>query len=151
MKRRSSSRVSHWSGTKQKQQRTEAASVRSEAPLPSLPIGPNDVRSLASVIRGYLAYLRRAVPLSAKQQAQIRTLQSLQARFLTLHIHNQQEIPIPLTLDELIALTEAMCGFMKLVHRMVPPSQERDGVIESLKDLHRAITRLLASHTPQSD
>lgn len=148
MKHRPSSRRS---GIRQSQRSTSAASARSGALLPSLPIGLNDLRSLTSVIRGYLAYVRRSVPLSAKQQAQIRTLQSLYSRLLLFQSWNQQEIPIPLTLEELTALTEAMLGFVKLLHQMVPPSQERDGVIASLEGLRQAINHMLAFHTGQYD
>src|SRR5947199_4896540 len=79
------------------------------ASVPSLPIGPHDLQALEAVIRGYLASVRKAVPASAKRQAQIRALQRIRARFVLLLAQGPPVTAhVPFTLEELMALQEAM-------------------------------------------
>jgi hypothetical protein len=48
------------------------------------------------------------------------------------------------SVEELVALKEAISGFAALIMWMVPQSGERDGVIESLQGLYRQFAQMLA-------
>jgi hypothetical protein len=144
MKHPSRSHACHRAGSKHRPLFSEPGAP--SASVPSLPLGPHDLQALEAVIRGYLAYVRKAIPASAKQQAQIRALQRIQARLVLLLAPGAPlTAQVPLTREELTALQEAVRGFVALLRQMVPPSQERDGVIASLEHLHQALARMLAS------
>ena len=90
------------------------------AAIPTLPLGPHDLQALEAVIRGYLASVRKSGTASAKQQAQIRALQGIRARLVLLAQAPAVTAHVPLTLEELIALKEAIRGFVARVRQMVP-------------------------------
>ena len=48
------------------------------------------------------------------------------------------------SVDELMALKEAISGFAALITWMVPQSGERDGVIESLQGLYQQFSQMLS-------
>ncbi len=117
--------------------------------IPQLPIGLGDLQAIESVIQGYLVYLKKSVPSSPKRSMQLRVLQNLQMRLKTsLSSDLQREAShILLTLDELTALKDALLGFNKLIDEIVPPSQQRDEVIQSLVGLRQGVIDMLASHS----
>jgi hypothetical protein len=147
MKHRSTSQACRRAGSTHRPLFWEPAAP--SASVPHLPLGPHDLQALEAVTRGYLGYLRKAGPASAKQQAQIRALQGIQARLAPLLAPGASlTVHIPLTREELTALQEAVRGFVTLLRQMVPPSEQRDGVIASLEHLHQALAGMLASKMP---
>ena len=88
--------------------------------IPLLPIDRDDLQALANVLDGYLAYVQM-VHLLAKGDG---------AFLLSVH--------------ELRALKEAAQCLVTLLTRIVPPSGERDGVIESLQALAQQFSQMLS-------
>ena len=118
--------------------------------VPHVTLHPNDIIVLESVVKGYLAFLRRGIPLSKKRDAQVRTLQQLRQRFIALtHAdHAQRELScIPLTADEIQALDDALCGFNMLVRQMVPASRERNETLRDVENLRHQVAGMVVPST----
>jgi hypothetical protein len=88
--------------------------------IPLLPINNEDLKALADVLAGYLAYVK-VVRLLAKDEGS----------FL-------------FSVEELRALKEAAHGFMTLMTRVVPLLGERDEVIEHLQALVQQFAEMLS-------
>ena len=116
--------------------------VREPGNIPLLPIAWDDLKVLASVLKGYLAYVRKTMPAGAKREQQIRILQRLHERVA--HLLAKGEGALLFSVDELVALKEAISGFAALITWMVPQSSERDGVIESMQGLYQQFAQMLA-------
>jgi len=101
---------------------------------------------MVAVVIAYLTYLRNAVPPSPKRERSMRLLQGLEQRLTPLVAapQGQEERVIPLTTQEIQVLEEAMDGFVQVGRQLVPPSSQRDDLlqeIEGFRDyMHRALT-----------
>jgi len=116
--------------------------VREPGNIPLLPIAWDDLKVLASVLKGYLAYVRKTMPAGAKREQQIRILQRLHERVA--HLLAKGEGALLFSVDELVALKEAISGFAALITWMVPQSSERDRVLESMQGLYQQFAQMLA-------
>jgi len=116
--------------------------VRGPGNFPLLPIAWDDLKAISDVLKGYLAYVRNTRPAGAKREQQVRTLQRLSERVA--HLLAKGEGALLFSLDELVALKEAIRGFATLITWMVPQSSERDGVLESLQGLYQQFAHMLA-------
>lgn len=88
--------------------------------IPLLPINSADLKGLADVLAGYLAYIK-VVRLLAKDEGSF-----------------------PFSVEELRALKEAAQGFVALMTCVIPPTSERDEVIEHLRALVQQFTQMLS-------
>ncbi len=88
--------------------------------IPLLPINGDDLKALANVLNGYLAYVQVA-----------QALANGNGSFL-------------FSVYELRALKEAATGCVALLTRIVPPSVERDEVMESLQALAQQFSQMLS-------
>ena len=79
-------------------------------------------------------------------QYHLRLLQGLERRLTPLVAapQGQEELVIPLTTQEIQVLEEAMDGFVQVVCQLIPPSNQRDELLQEIKSfrdyLHRALT-----------
>ena len=108
---------------------------------PNIPLSMSDILTIDSALRGYLSYVRGAVPASAERDVEIQKLQGLRTRLTALPEHGTPHVVfcIPLTVEDMEALTNALRGFTHLVTMLVPPSQERDGVLQSFEELRQQL------------
>jgi hypothetical protein len=58
--------------------------VRGPGNIPLLPITWDDLKAIADVLKGYLAYVRNTMPVGAIREKQISTLQGLHERVVRL-------------------------------------------------------------------
>ena len=114
--------------------------------VPLMPLSGSDLRAMVAIVTAYRTYLRHGVPPSPKRDRSIRLLQELERRLTPLVAapQGQEEHVIPLTMQEIQVLEEAMDGFVQVVRQLLPLSNQRDDLlheIEGLRDyLHRAFT-----------
>lgn len=87
---------------------------------PLLPINDDDLKALANVLDGYLTYLQ------------------------VVHLLTQGEEPLLFSAQEVRDLQEAAHGFVTVMTCIVAPSDERDGVIESLQALVQQFAQMLS-------
>ena len=107
---------------------------------PTLRLSLNDLAVLRSVICGYMAYVRRTVPLAQHPHVQLRLLDSLYQRLSGIP-SDALNVQIPLPVPEIRALESALLGFAAFVRQKVPPSKDRD---ETLLELERFRQQLVA-------
>jgi hypothetical protein len=114
--------------------------------VPHVTLSCNDLRAMVTIVTAYLTYLRHGLPPSPKRERSIRLLQGLEQRLTPLVAapQGQEESVIPLTTQEIQVLGEAMDGFVQVVRRLVPPSNQRNDLlqeIEGFRDyVHVALT-----------
>ena len=114
--------------------------------VPHVPLSGNDLRAMVAIVTAYLTYLRHGVPPSPKRERSMRLLHGLEQRLTPLVAapQRQEESVIPLTMQEIQVLGEAMDGFVQVVRQLVPPSNQRDDLlqeIEGFRDyVHIALT-----------
>ena len=117
--------------------------------MPKLLVSFNDLIVLRSIIRGYLAYMRRSalsVLERQKQMAQARLLEGLYARLVGIPV-GAVEVCLPLTVPEVHALNVAMLGFAAFVRQKVPPTRERDETLQTLEGLRQALIKTFSLST----
>lgn len=110
--------------------------------LTVLPIAWDDLKAIEDVLKGYLAYVRNTMPAGSKREQRVRILQRLHERVV--HLLAKGEGALLFSVDELVALKEAISGFAALITWMVPQSSERDGVLEGLQGLCQQFAQMLA-------
>jgi hypothetical protein len=116
--------------------------VRGPGNIPLLPIVWDDLKALESVIKGHLASVRTTMPAGAKREQRIQVLCELHERVVRLLARGEGALFF--SVEELIALTDAISSFAALITWMVPKSGERDGVIESLQGLYQQFSHMLS-------
>ena len=107
--------------------------VRGPGNIPLLPITWDDLKAIQSVLKGHMASVRATMPGGAKREKHIQTLRGLHERVTSLLAKGDGMLLF--SVDELVALTEAISSFAALIMWMVPQSGDRDGVIASLQTL----------------
>jgi hypothetical protein len=107
--------------------------MRCEVPL--MPFSGNDLRAMVVIVTAYRTYLRYWVPPSPKRERSKRFLQGLEQRLTPLVAapQGQEERVIPLTPQEIQVLGEAMDGFVQVVRQPVPPSNQRDDLLQEIE------------------
>jgi hypothetical protein len=116
--------------------------VRGPGNIPILPITWDDLKAIQDVLKGHLASVRATMPAGAKREKHIQTLRGLHERVTGLLA--QGEGMLLFSVDELMALKEAISSFGALIMWMVPPSNDRDGVITSLQALYQQFSQMLS-------
>ncbi len=112
--------------------------------LPTVQLNPRDLRSLAKLLEGYLAYLRGALVLSRKYAAQILELEALRQRLISVPLETK-ETRFMLTVYEIEALDRALEGFMWLYQRNNQQSQVYDAGLQQLGEFRQELSRMLSS------
>ena len=115
--------------------------------IPQARIGLNDARALLAMLKGYLAYVYRAVPSSHKRDAQIRVIQGVRGRLEALLAApgRAETPPIWLTRQEIKALDEALSGFMQVVGMVVPASSARDETLREIEGFREMLRMMFSS------
>jgi hypothetical protein len=90
------------------------------ADLPCLGLHPRDITVIDQAVKGYLAYLRNAVPPSSTRDTRIRVLQNVRLRLAAVPQGQATEMHLSLTVADILALQVALEGFVRLVRQMVP-------------------------------
>jgi hypothetical protein len=93
-------------------------------------------------LQRYLASVRITMPAGAKREKRIQTLRRLHKRVTSLLAKGEGMLLF--SVEELMALKEAISGFAALIMWMAPQSGERDGVIESLQVLYQQFAQMLS-------
>ena len=112
--------------------------------FPITQVHPNDLKVLENVLKIYLAYLR----CSNGEDTRIRVMQRLHQR-LKMLLSSSQSIDgtcILFTEQELQAIHEALPGYMSLLCQIIPPSPQRNEVLEGLQGLHRQFVAMLSAY-----
>jgi hypothetical protein len=86
--------------------------------------------------------VRATMPAGAKREKHIQTLRGLHERVTSLLAKGDGMLLF--SVDELVALKEAISSFAALITWMVPQSNDRDGVITCLQALYQQFSRMLA-------
>ncbi len=114
--------------------------------VPHVPLSGNDLRAMVAIVTAYRTYLRHGVPPSPKRERSMRLLHGLERRLTPLMAapQGQEESVIPLTTQEIQVLGEAMDGFVQVMRQLVPPSNQRDDLLQEIEGfrnyVHRALT-----------
>jgi len=85
---------------------------------------------------------------SPKRERTLRLLQGIQQR-LTAHVaapQQPEETSIPLTAQEIHALEDAMGDFVQLVRQVIPPSNQRDDLLQQVEDLCKHLQMAFTSY-----
>jgi hypothetical protein len=121
----------------------EAVNEQALQDFPKLLVGFNDLMVLRSVIRGYLACIRRSALPAQERQRQARLLEGVYTRLLGIP-PEASEVCLPLAVSEAQALNVAMRGFAAFVRQKVPPTREREETLETLESLRRDLMKTFA-------
>jgi hypothetical protein len=103
-------------------------------------VSPYDLYALSAILQFYERYLRETAAPSAKRSRQIVALQLLIVKSFQLPLAQA----IVLTFDEVEAITTAIRVFVSQVRTKIPPSKDRDGVLESCEQLREYIVAVFA-------
>ena len=109
--------------------------------VPRLGLSLHDITAIATIIRSYLTYLRKAPP-SKQRDEEMRVLEGLQQRVLAT-VPTEGGI-VPLVSEEIQALANAMQGFTKLARQMVAPTPEREELFQQIAEIREHLLRMLA-------
>ncbi len=109
--------------------------------LPRLGLSLHDITAIATIIRSYLTYLRKAIP-SKQRDEEMRVLEGLQQRVLAT-VPTEGGI-VPLVSEEIQALANAMQGFTQLARQMVAPTPEREELFQQIAEIREHLLRMLA-------
>ena len=112
--------------------------------MPTLTLGFNDLTVLRSVILGYLAYARRALPPMPQRGEHIRLLQAVYQRLIGIPL-GMTEVHLVLQEPEIHVLNDAMLVFSAFVRQKVVPSTERDETLHSLEHLRLTLMQILST------
>ena len=110
--------------------------------LPVAYLNWDDAILLAPVLASYGAWIRRICPFPSVIQTKAAAIESLQAKLFTLQQARPAMIEgalFAVTVSEVDTLTTALEYFVAYLPRMVAPSQERDGILESCNRLRAYI------------
>ncbi len=91
-----------------------------------------------------MASARATMPAGVKREKHIQTLRGLHERVTSLLAKGDGMLLF--SVDELVALKEAISNFAALIMWMVPQSGDRDGVIVSLQALYQQFSQMLSPY-----
>ena len=111
----------------------------------NVPLHPEEVRALKTIIGNYLDYLERMVPPSTERQREFFVLQGVYMRLQRLLVVGQQTEGqrLWLTQGEVAALDVALLTFVHLAHLIFKPSQQLEDTVNELEKMRWRIRSLL--------
>ena len=101
--------------------------------LPLVPLHPHDRDAIINILQGYIGFLRNTPPLTRQKMKQMRELDALRRRLLSLDSNGEH--PVSVTVGDVQTLLNAMQFFVKMIRRIVPQSRERDITLETVEQL----------------
>ena len=110
--------------------------------LPTLALSFNDLASVRSIIRAYITYTRRVSKPTRERDMQMHVLESLYLRLANMPI-NVTDVALLLSTAEVVALDCAIAGFCDFVRKKVPPSRERDEILQDVERIRQVLARML--------
>lgn len=111
---------------------------------PEIKLSAEEFKVIHSVIYGYVPYLLHKRTSEAYEQARI--LSRVRVKLFPLLQPGilKEGTALPLTEDELLAVSEAITGFARLLPLVARPSKERAAMIEALHSLSEIIRSSLS-------
>ncbi len=109
--------------------------------VPSLHLSLTDISVLATMLGGYLVYLRRGVSLSKKRDREIVLLADIHRRMVAML--STEGGMILLTTADIEALADALQSFITLMPRMMVPSEGRDEALKQMRVLRGHVLGML--------
>ncbi|HLZ80875.1 MAG TPA: hypothetical protein VKP04_04525 [Ktedonobacteraceae bacterium] len=111
-------------------------------PVPTLALSFHDLMALRGIIRAYITYTHRASKPTPARQDHLEVLEGLYTR-LTSVPANVSDIAFLLSIAEVAALSGAIKGFCAFVRSKVPPSQERDEILQDIERMREFLLQML--------
>jgi len=115
--------------------------------VPLMPLSANDLQAMAAIVTAYRTYLRHGVlpsPTRAAACASCRVRAASDPAGAA--PQGQEERVIPLTTQEIQVLGEAMDGFVRVVRQLVPPSNQRNDLLQEIKSFRDYMYRVLTAN-----
>jgi hypothetical protein len=114
-------------------------------PLPNVPFAVSELMAMTSVISGYVAYLQ-SLPPSPDGERRITRLASVRDRLQAQFALGNLEVQVPLDVEEVSDLLEAMLGFVEQIKRLFPKNRERDQVISTVNYWRLRLISIISEH-----
>jgi hypothetical protein len=114
-------------------------------PLPNVPFAVSELMAMTSVISGYVAYLQ-SLPPSPDGERRITRLASVRDRLQAQFALGNSEVQVPLDVEEVSDLLEAMLGFVEQIKRLFPKNRERDQVISTVNYWRLRLISIISEH-----
>ena len=114
-------------------------------PLPNVPFATAELLAMTSVISGYIAYLQ-SLPPSPDGEGRITRLASVRDRLQAQFALGNPEVQVPLDVEEVSDLLEAMLGFVEQIKRLFPKNRERDQVISTVNYWRLRLISIISEH-----
>jgi hypothetical protein len=112
-----------------------------EQEKPLVHLAPHDLYALSAILQFYERYLRETAAPSARRSKQIVALQLLIVKSFQLPTSQA----MVLTFDEVEVMSTAIRIFISQVRTKIPPSTDRDGVLESCEQLREYLVAAFAA------
>ncbi|MBV9709011.1 MAG: hypothetical protein JO125_16570 [Chloroflexi bacterium] len=111
----------------------------------NVPLHPEEVRALKTIIGNYLDYLERMIPFSTERDRLLPVLQGVYTRLQRLLVLGQkvEGQRLWLTQEEATAIDIALLTFIHLVHLIIKPSQQLEDTVNELEKMRWRIRSLL--------
>lgn len=114
-------------------------------PLPNVPFAVSELMAMTSVISGYVAYLQ-SLPPSPDGERRITRLASVRDRLQTQFALGNSQVQVPLDVEEVSDLLEAMLGFVEQIKRLFPKNRERDQVVSTVNYWRLRLISIISEH-----
>jgi hypothetical protein len=114
-------------------------------PLPNVPFAVSELMAMTSVISGYVAYLQ-SLPPSPDGERRITRLASVRDRLQAQFTLGNPQVQVPLDVEEVSDLLEAMLGFVEQIKRLFPKNRERDQVISTVNYWRLRLISIISEH-----
>ena len=114
-------------------------------PLPNVPFAVSELMAMTSVISGYVAYLQ-SLPPSPDGERRITRLASVRDRLQAQFALGNPQVQVPLDVEEVSDLLEAMLGFVEQIKRLFPKNRERDQVISTVNYWRLRLISIISEH-----
>lgn len=108
----------------------------SQGKVPQVPIGPNDLEAIETILSGTMNYFRNSIPFSSQTATKIHVLEDLHQRIQFLR-HSGDGTIILISQEDFLLIREAIQTFVQLIRRLVPSSPERDETLKRVNRLRR--------------
>ncbi len=108
----------------------------------TLALSFHDLVALRGIIRAYITYTRRTSQPTSARQDHLEVLETLYTRLASVPA-NVSDIAFLLSIGEVAALSGAIRGFCAFVRSKVPPSPERDEILQDMERMRDTLMNML--------